>query len=66
MTCTYGICGVDADANTRSVWYLSVLYGWKVFGNNDITLFILDYDSRELESCCGTTWGQLIEKDRLV
>jgi hypothetical protein len=21
-----------------------------VFGNNDITLFILDYDSRELES----------------
>jgi hypothetical protein len=21
--------GVDADANTRSVWYLSVLYGWK-------------------------------------
>jgi hypothetical protein len=26
-----------------------------VFGNNDITLFILDYDSRELESWCRTT-----------
>ena len=41
----------DADANTLSVWYSSMV---ERIPNSDITLFILYYDSLGLESCSGT------------
>ena len=39
-------CGIYADANTLPLVHV---YGWKRIQNDDIALFIMDYDSLVLE-----------------
>jgi hypothetical protein len=66
LSCSYyktSVSGGDANANTLSVWYLSMVRN--VFKIMTGALFIMDYDSLKLESHCRTMRKRIIENSTI-